>query len=112
VGILQLIGGALVALLSIESVGLVSDAEFAVDWALAIPALLLLGTIGFTVAYASGHPRWLRPGALGSLAGLIAGVVASVAAGSVAAGVLPFVVVQFFPAGCSSRAPGSLDTQA
>ncbi len=102
-GILQMIVGLVLAFLSIESIGLVSDVEFALDWALAIPSLVMLGTIGITVAYASGHRRWLRIGASITAAALAVAVIASIAIGSVVAGVLLFAVVQFLPAFLSSR---------
>jgi hypothetical protein len=102
-GILQVIVGLVLAFLSIESIGLVSDDEFALSWPLAIPSFCLLGTIGITVSFASGHLRWLRVGASSAALAFVVALVASIAIGSVAAGALIFAVVQFLPAVLPSR---------
>ena len=91
------------AFLSIESIGLVSDEQFALNWVLAIPSFCLLGTVGITVSYASGQPQWLRVGASSAALAVVVSLVASIALGSVAAGALLVVVVQFLPAVLSSR---------
>ena len=57
-GILQMIVGLVLAFLSIESIGLVSDDEFALSWPLAIPSFCLLGTIGITVSFFTFDRLW------------------------------------------------------
>lgn len=74
-----MIVGLMVAFVSIESIGLVTGDEFALNWVLAIPSFLLLGTIGMTVSYASGRLRWFRVGAVSTAAALAAALIASIA---------------------------------
>lgn len=102
-GILQMIIGLMLAFLSIESIGLATGDEFALNWVLATPSFLLLGTIGMTVSYVSGRRRWFRIGAASTAAALAVALIASIAIRSVAAGALLFAVVQFLPAILSSR---------
>lgn len=98
-----MIVGLVLAFLSIESIGFVSDDQFALNWVLAIPSFCLLGTVGITVSYAAGHTRWLRVGASSAALALVVALVVSIAIGSVAAGALLFVVVQFLAAVLSSQ---------
>lgn len=93
-GVVQLIVGLILALFSIESIGVVSDEEFSVRWPLAVPALIVLGTIGFTVAFVTRHPRWFRTGLVTTVLAGAGALLASVVFGSLAAGLLLFVLVQ------------------
>jgi len=95
--------GLVLAFLSIESIGFVSDDQLALNWVLAIPSFCLFGTVGITVSYASGRPRWLRVGASSAALALVVALVASIAVGSVTAGALLFVIVQFLSAVLSWR---------
>ena len=91
---LQILVGLVLALLSIDSIGLVSDDDFSLNWALAIPALIVLATVGSTVAFIARHPRWLRIGALSTVLAIVAAPVAILVLRSLAAGLLLFVIVQ------------------
>ena len=91
---LQILVGLVLALLSIDSIGLVSDDDFALNWPLAIPAFIVLATVGFTVAFIARQSRWLRIGALSTVLAIVAALLASLVLRSVAAGLLLFVIVQ------------------
>ena len=93
-GVLQMIVGLILAFLSIESIGLVSDEEFSLNWPLAVPSFIVLATIGFTVALVTHHPRWFRIGILSTVLAFSVALVASFVLGSAAAGILLFVTMQ------------------
>lgn len=107
-GLVQLIVGLILALLSIESIGLVSDEEFSVSWPLAVPALFVLGTIGFTVAFVTQHPRWFRTGLVTAVLAGAGALLASVVVGSLAAGMLLLVLVQLVLPVLLPAGPGPL----
>jgi hypothetical protein len=97
-GVLQMVTGLVLAVLSIGSLGLVSGDPFSLNWGLATPSIVLLATIGLTVARISGDPRWLPIGAFSVLVAFAVALLGSLAAGSVAAGVALLVIVQMLPA--------------
>ena len=96
-GGLQCIVALVLFVLSIESIGLVTGEQSSVNW-LALPALVLLGSIGLTVAYVAGHEHWVIVG----LPWIGFGLVVAALAGIVTARVLPsgmfLFVVQLVPA--------------
>lgn len=97
-GLLQAVVGLVLAFLSIESIGIATGADFSVHWALAGPALGVLATIAFVVAYVSGRRDWMRIGLIASVSALTLAVAASAVAQTAALGAVLFVLVQLVPA--------------
>ncbi len=97
-GVVQAVLGLVLLVASVESLGLVTGEEFTVNVALAVPALLLLGTVGLTVAWVAGRSGWRRIGVVSAAVGAVLGVVVAVVVGSALAGGLLFVFAQLVPA--------------
>lgn len=102
-GMLQVVVGVVLAVLSIDSLALVSDGPFSLNWALAIPSMVLLATVGLTVARLTLDPRWLPIGAFSVLVAFGVALLGIAAFGSVAAGIAAFVIVQMLPAVVPNR---------
>jgi hypothetical protein len=93
-GVLQMFVGLILAVLSVESIGLISDQEFSLHWPLAVPAFIAVGTIAFTVALITNRPRWFRIGMISTALAWAAALVAGFVIGSVAVGALLLVLMQ------------------
>ena len=92
--LLQVVVGLALVFLSIDSIGLVTDDDFSLNWWLAVPAFVVIATAGFTGARIMCHPRWLLIGTLTTVLAIGVALLSSLALGSVAAGALSFLTVQ------------------
>ena len=96
-GLVQAAVGLVLLIASVDSLGLVTDADFSVNW-LVVPAGLVLASVGATVSCVAGYQNWLKVGLGTILIGAVIVYPASVLFGNILAGYVAVLVLQLTPA--------------